>query len=299
MRAAVLGHPVAHSLSPVLHRAAYRAMHLDDWTYDAVDVTAEGLAEFIHGLNADWAGLSLTMPLKVAVLSLARSRSAQVERTGVANTLILRDGQHLVDNTDVPGVLGALREAAVTHVPRAAVLGAGATARSVVVALAGLGCDELDIVVRRQGSGQELAALVPEMKVREYGWDERAAEVFAAADVVVSTVPGDVVPGDVVPGDVVSGDVVAGGPVTEVVSSLPDALTGVLLDVVYAPWPTALAAAWSSRGGRVIAGHRMLLHQAVPQVALMTDREVGPDVVEAMDAALSEALGAAPGAVRP
>src|SRR5690348_2105954 len=142
MRAAVLGSPIAHSLSPLLHRAAYRALGLEDWTYDAVEIRSGELGAFLDGLAAEepgpaghWAGLSLTMPLKQEVLPLLATRSPLVETTGAANTVLLRDGQRDGHNTDVHGIIAALRGAGVDRVDRAAVIGAGATAASAIVAL--------------------------------------------------------------------------------------------------------------------------------------------------------------------
>ncbi|MGB8652666.1 MAG: shikimate dehydrogenase, partial [Mycobacteriales bacterium] len=135
MRAAVLGSPIGHSLSPVLHRAAYAALGLQDWTYDAIEVLPEGLASFLDGLGPEWAGLSLTMPLKQAVLPLLTSASELVGITGAANTVVLRDGERVGHNTDVEGMVAALREAGVASCDRAAVIGAGATAASALAAL--------------------------------------------------------------------------------------------------------------------------------------------------------------------
>src|SRR3954451_24525387 len=139
MRCAVLGDPIEHSLSPVLHRAAYAALGLE-WTYDAVRVAAGDLAAYVAGLDAEWRGLSLTMPLKREVMPLLTSRDPWAERSGAANTVLLdADGRHGL-NTDVPGAIAAIREATDAPVDRALVLGGGATAASVVLALAELGC---------------------------------------------------------------------------------------------------------------------------------------------------------------
>ncbi len=91
MRAAVLGRPIAHSLSPVLHRAAYAALGLD-WTYDAVEVGADGLPAFLEHLGDDWAGLSLTMPLKHAVLPLLATCSELATAVAAANTVVIDEG---------------------------------------------------------------------------------------------------------------------------------------------------------------------------------------------------------------
>ncbi len=147
MRCAVLGDPVEHSLSPALHRAAYAALGLD-WTYDAVRVPSGGLPAFLAGLDDEWRGLSLTMPLKREAMPLLASRDAWADLAGAANTLLLDgDGVHGL-NTDVPGAIAALREATPASVDRAVVLGGGATATSVLLALAELGCGSAVLAVR-------------------------------------------------------------------------------------------------------------------------------------------------------
>jgi shikimate dehydrogenase len=238
----VLGSPIAHSLSPRLHRAAYAALGLD-WTYDAVEVDAGGLPAFLDGLDGSWAGLSLTMPLKQAVLPLLATRSALVDEVGAANTVLLpsRHGE----NTDVGGIVDALADVGVTAVSRAVVLGGGATARSALAALRLLGCGSATAVVRRKSG----------LPAAEVAW---SPEVLDGCDLLVSTLP--------------SG---AADRFAPYVRDVP-----VLLDVVYDPWPTALAAACR---GVVVPGSSMLLHQAAAQVSLMTGRK---PPLEAMAAAL-------------
>ena len=257
-RAGVLGSPIAHSLSPILHRAAYSALDLP-WTYERCEVTEETLGSFIGSLDDSWVGLSLTMPLKVAILPFAQHRSARVDGTGVANTLLITGDGHFLDNTDIAGVSLALAEAGVAP-RRAAVVGAGATARSAVVALTQMGA-EVSVMARREDAVEAMR--------RDLRLDltYRALGVLHGFDAVVSTIPASA-----------GADLVAA-------QSMP--CEGVLLDAIYNPWPTPLAQSWT---GPVIAGHVMLLHQAVDQVALMTGRAITPEVVSAMRAALLEAL---------
>lgn len=254
MRAAVLGSPIAHSLSPRLHRAAYAALGLD-WEYDGIECTPPELADLLAGLRDDeWAGLSLTMPLKQAVLPLLDTLTDLARDVAAANTVLLRDGRLHGDNTDVHGIVAALREAGVPDPRRAVVLGGGATARSALAALRELGCDHVGLVVRSEPV-EALAA------ARRLGMSPQVLPVDAigSADLVISTLP----PGA---GDALSGHLVG---------------VPALLDVVYAPWPTALA---SACGGVVVGGAAMLLHQAALQVELMTGREAP---LEAMRAALA------------
>jgi shikimate dehydrogenase len=254
-RAAVLGSPVGHSLSPVLHRAAYAHLGLTGWSYDAHEVDVHGLAGFLAGLDRTWAGLSLTMPLKAAVLPLLDAASPVVETVGAANTVLLRDGLRVGENTDVPGMVGALAARGVTSVDRAVVLGGGATARSAVAALAAV-TRSVRAYVRNPGrrAGLAAAAAGAGVTLELEPW-ARAAEGLDAPLVVAAT---------------------AAGATDTLVPTVPRAV-GVLFEVLYDPWPTPLAVAWGARGGRVIDGLDLLVHQAVLQVSLMTGVEVDPD----------------------
>ena len=255
-RAAVLGSPVGHSLSPVLHRRAYAELGLADWTYDAYDVDAAGLAGFLDGLDASWAGLSLTMPLKAAVLTLLDSSSELVRSVGAANTVLLDDSDRRGENTDVPGMVAALGERGVDGVGWACVLGAGATAAAALAALKQLGESTPTVLVRDRSRARGLEQAAERLGVRPLveEWSETSLDVVAGADLVISTTPR--------------------GSTDALALTLPPRLAGVLFDVVYDPWPTGLAAAWAQRGGDVLGGLDLLVHQAVLQVELMTGRPV-------------------------
>jgi shikimate dehydrogenase len=269
VRAAVLGSPIGHSLSPALHRAAYAALGLD-WGYDAVEVTAEGLPAFLAGLDASWAGLSLTMPLKQAVLPLLDTTSELVTRTGSANTVVLAGGRREGHNTDVHGIVAAFREAGVAHVDRAAVIGAGATAASALAALHDLGAHDVRVLARSPERARALEPVAQALGVRLRFGELHALELEDRwPQAVVSTVP-------------------AGALEELAAQSDPRGDVPPLLDVVYAPWPTPLAAVYARAGGIVVPGTTMLLHQAAAQVTLMTGR---PAPLEAMRAALHAALG--------
>ena len=264
MRAAVLGSPIGHSLSPVLHRAAYDALGLA-WTYDAIEVRPGDLAAFLDSLDDGWVGLSLTMPLKQTVLPLLDTVSELVVGTGAANTVLLGGGALRGENTDVDGIVEALREAGVTAVSRSVVLGGGATAASALAALQRLGDAAPSVLVRSVARAGPLLAAAARLGVQPVlGPLEPLA--LAPVDVVISTAPAGAL-------DAFAGRLVLSG-------QLP-----VLLDVVYAPWPTALGSAYAGAGGTVVGGAVMLLHQAAAQVALMTGR---PAPLEAMRAALAE-----------
>ena len=277
-RAAVLGHPVGHSLSPTLHRAAYAALGLDAWVYEAHDVTEEELADFVGGLSDEWAGLSLTMPLKQTVIPLLDHVEPLAQVVGAVNTVLLQGsgaGRTLVGaNTDVHGLVAALREglAPGASVRDAVVLGAGATASSTLAALAELGSTTPRVLVRSVARAGGLLRSAHRMGVEPVlrSLDEAPAAVVGA-DVVVSTLPPR-----------------AADPIAEALDAAP---VGVLLDVAYDPRPTALHARWVALGGVAVGGERMLLHQAAEQVRLMTGR---PGPVEAMDSALQAALDITP-----
>jgi len=254
VRAAVLGRPVAHSLSPRLHRAAYAALGLV-WTYDAVEVGEAELAAFLDQLDDGWAGLSLTMPLKAAVLPLLDTASELVRQVGAANTVVLERGQRLGHNTDVAGIEAALREAGVRGASRTVVLGGGATARSALAALARLGVLEPTLAVRSEPTATLAAAERLGVRPRVAAF---SPSVLAGCDLLVSTLP----------------------PAAADRFAVAATHVPVLLDVGYDPWPTALAAACR---GTVVGGAVVLLHQAAGQVELMTGR---PAPLEAMRAAL-------------
>lgn len=290
-RAAVLGHPVAHSLSPRLHRAAYAALGLDDWRYDAVDVTEEALPGFVRALDAGWAGLSVTMPLKHAVMPLLDHIEPLAAVVGAVNTVLVQPGGSRPvltgANTDVHGIVAALAEGLALRGEAATppaggrtavVLGAGATAASALAALAELGCTTPVVLVRSVGRTGALARAAHRMGVEPVLRPiAEAARTVLRADLVVSTLP----PAGA---DGLAAELAAAGPDG-------DRAPGVLLDVAYDPRRTALCAAWDAIGGVAVLGERMLLHQAVEQVRLMTGR---PGPLDAMSAALGEALEAAP-----
>lgn len=265
-RAAVLGKPIAHSLSPVLHTAAYRALGLDDWTYQAVECDERGLPEVLDG---DWAGLSLTMPLKRAVLPLLDQVEPLAAEVGGANTVVFADGVRHGYNTDVHGMVAALNEAGAGKPDSATILGAGATACAALAALRELGLTEAVALARdRTRAGDLLAAalrLGMAVDVRPLSAGVRDG------DLLISTVPAG------------AADFLAER--TGVLPLEPCAV----LDVVYAPWPTPLARAAIEAGLPVAGGASMLLHQAARQVELMTGREPAP--VAAMRAALPAVHG--------
>lgn len=268
-RAAVLGSPIAHSLSPVLHRAAYAALGLTGWRYDRFEVDEAALPAFLDQLDpVEWAGLSLTMPLKRAVIPLLDDITGTARSVEAVNTVVLgADGRRRGDNTDIPGMLAALRERGVTSVPSAAVLGAGATASSALAALARLRTGQVTAYVRGPARAAEMRQWGERLgvAVRTADWADAADAL--GEPLVVATTPA--------------------GAADHLAAAVP-ARPGALFDVLYDPWPTPLGAAWADRGGAVIGGLDLLVHQAVLQVEQHTGR--GPAPLAAMRAAGEAAL---------
>ncbi len=272
-RLAVVGSPIAHSLSPALHAAAYAALGLD-WQYDRHEVRERELRGFVDGLDRSWRGLSATMPLKEELRRLADEEDRTVALTGAANTLLLADdGRRIVRNTDVAGVERALRDAGLVSAEHAVIAGAGATARSVLVALDAFGLRSVTVAVRDSARAGTLVALADELLLEvDLVALSDLAHVADGADVVAWTLPNGV----------------------ELAGELPmDARReAVALDVTYHPWPGPLAAQWLAVGGRVASGRDMLLHQAVRQVRFfVSGQTVHPLPREAeVEAAMAAAL---------
>ena len=255
-RCAVLGSPIAHSLSPALHRAAYGYLGLN-WTYDRVQVDEQSLAPFVCGLDASWRGLSLTMPLKAAALELGEAD--QLARlTGAGNTLILEGGSRRVYNTDVAGLTGAVRQVAPAPLRRVTILGAGATAKAALVAATELGAQQLTVVARTPSTAEPLRALARNLgiKLDVRSWSRQIPE----ADLAISTV------------------------VSGAADSIADAVADsapLIVDVIYDPWPTVLAVTAQRAGSTVVSGRDLLVGQAGLQIELMTGRSVPAEVLYA------------------
>ena len=254
MRAAVLGSPVAHSLSPALHRAAYRALGLTGWTYDAIECDEAGLPALLDGCGPDWAGLSLTMPLKRAVLPLLDATEPLAEEVGGANTVIFAAGARHGHNTDVPGMITALAAAGISGSGPVLILGGGATACSALAAVRGLGASEATAAVRDPARARGLLAAADRLGITVRLADFGRAEPGGSWHLLISTVPAKAA--DTYAERMRRGDLVPAA----------------VLDAVYHPWPTALAAAAQQTGAAIISGFELLVHQAARQVELMTAR---------------------------
>ena len=245
---AVLGSPIAHSLSPALHRSAYAHLGLD-WDYQRHELVAAELAGFVAGCGPDWRGLSLTMPLKEAALELGEVDEL-ARLAGASNTLIFADGVRRLYNTDVGGLVNALTAGGVAA-ERATIIGSGATARSTLVSLARLGVAEVTVVARTPAKAAVLVPLAERLGVRArlQAWEE----LVGPTDLLVSTVNA--------------------GAADDRADELAGASAAVF-DVIYHPWPTPLAQAAVTRDRVVLNGLDLLVHQALLQIELMTGSSV-------------------------
>jgi len=249
-KAAVIGSPIAHSLSPVLHTAAYTALDLGDWAYCAIECDQTALPGLLASCGCGWAGLSLTMPLKRAVLPLLDRAEPLVAEVGGANTVVFEGGARYGYNTDAPGMVAALAEAGVTAPSRATILGAGATACAALAALRATGLTSATVLVRDRTRAVDLLAAAGRLGVAvDLGpFDSGVGD----GDLLVSTVPAG------------AADYYAER--AGLIRFGPSAV----LDAVYDPWPTPLARAAARSGAVVVSGFDLVLHQAALQVELMT-----------------------------
>lgn len=260
MKAAVLGSPVSHSLSPVLHNSAYKFLGLDH-TYSAIEVSESDFPNFISSLDDSWLGVSLTMPLKEVAFKVATFVDLVATQTGAINTLIFSDGISGF-NTDVAGIVDSFIEQGLARADTGTLFGSGATARSALVAMAQLGITQVQCIARNMLDvaqlielGEGIDVVVSHSLALDSNW--------LTSDVVINTTPVGVL-------DEIAKDIWQP--------------KGILLDVVYHPWPTQLAASWEISGGSVTSGLSMLLHQAAHQIALLTKL---PAPIDEMRAALN------------
>ncbi|MFJ6284460.1 shikimate dehydrogenase [Pseudarthrobacter oxydans] len=277
LRAAVLGHPISHSKSPALHLAAYGELGIGI-SYTAIDVTEQLLPAFMHQIRdqAGWRGLSVTMPLKTAMLGQVDEVRGVARTLGVVNTVTFEeDGgtrRAVGSNTDVAGIVNALRHAGAGEAPAAVILGGGGTAASAVAALKELGATHARVFVRDTSRTADVRAAAAGLDFSlEILTLAEAARHTSAADVVISTLPPRAADG-----------------LAAELASLKTSLPGVLLDVAYDPWPSLLASVWQAGGGTVVPGLEMLLYQAVEQVRLFTRRgdDVNAAVIDVMCASV-------------
>lgn len=248
IRAAVLGSPIAHSLSPALHRAAYRALGLEG-EYEAIEVLASSLAEFIATRDETWTGFSLTMPLKEEILGIADSVDPLALQIQSANTLIRAESGWHALTTDVSGFQHALTAHGVTQYGDVLIIGAGATARAAAAA-----CDEFGrhlIIINRSNKREAaMRGAIRKSKVSFISWNEELPQ----ADLIINTTPA--------------------GVADLFVAQFTSQPKGVFFEALYYPWPTKLLAHWRGLGADAIDGLDLLVHQGIDQVALMSNHAV-------------------------
>lgn len=265
---AVLGSPIAHSLSPALHSAAYRALNLP-WAYARHEVASGGLSDYLRGLDGTWRGLSLTMPLKREVLPLLTERTPAVDASGAANTVLMTAAGLRGFNTDIPGLIGALGGHGIVTARLVHIIGTGNTAASSVIAVSALGAERVVVSGRRAESAAAIVDLAESVgllaEARGYG-----TPLGQVPDVVINTLPGHVDPEDVAEADE----------------------GGALMEVPYDPWPTPRASRWLARGATVVNGRELLLHQAVEQVRIFVTGSEGAELPDehAVIAAMRRAI---------
>lgn len=259
-RAAVLGSPIAHSLSPVLHNAGYAAAGLEGWHYERIECTAEDLPRIVGGAGEEYRGFSVTMPAKFAALEFADEVTERARAIGSANTLVRTASGWRADNTDCEGILAALGEVMRGEpIETAVVVGAGGTSRPALWALRELGASRVTVVNRSDRSA-EVAALTEGMDVRFADFTADLEALSIEADIVISTVPPEAI-----------------APHVNALAHAP------VFDVIYNPWPTPLAVRAASHGYPTVGGLSMLAAQSYSQFAQFTG-------VEAPRQAMREAL---------
>lgn len=270
LAAAVLGSPIDHSLSPLLHESAYRALGLNDWTYTQIECTASDLPRIVSAADPGMRGFSVTRPCKDAALRFANVVSERAHIVESANTLIRRGTEWYADCTDIDGACASLKKSGYTG-GNVLLLGAGGTSRPYLSALRSAGVEgvgRVAIASRAEERAQHTLHVAARLGL-DYSWIPlNDPEILRAschnATLVISTLPGDAAAG----------------------YSTFLRRTPRLIDVTYAPWPTSLAQVVADNGGTVVGGRTMLLHQAVAQIEAFTQKTVTDDVFAAMVASL-------------
>ena len=247
-KAAVLGSPVDHSLSPVLHGAGYEAAGLKGWTYERIECDAERLPGIVGGAGEEYRGFSVTMPGKFVALELADHVSERARAIGSANTLVRTDSGWHADNTDCEGIAGALDELVGkrTAIGHALVIGGGGTARPALWSLAERGAEKITVLNRSDRSA-ELLPLLSGVESDFVDFERDLEPLAMSVDLIISTVPSAALKGR-----------------EKELGHAP------LFDVIYNPWPTPLATRAASNGHLTVGGLVMLACQSYSQFEQFT-----------------------------
>jgi shikimate dehydrogenase len=248
---AVLGSPVSHSLSPLLHRSIFAHLGLPV-NYQAIEVVSGNLKRFLDENEDQFDYFSLTMPLKEEVLSLPVDIDPLVTRIQSANTLVKRGDQWSLFSTDGLGFRKALESSGHKEFQSVLVLGAGGTARAVVGALDDI-ASKISVLGRTSTRSAVLEAAVLRAEFSYLRWSD--SPVFSSYDLIVNTTPAG------------AADILANS-----VSRILSPESALLFDVIYKPWPTVLASRWKDAGGTVLNGSEMLLYQGIAQAELVLGR---------------------------
>lgn len=253
IRAAVLGSPISHSLSPILHRTAYEKLGIFG-QYQAIEVEAKDLKTFVSGLDESWTGLSLTMPLKEEILTIADEVDPLALKIHSANTLVRSEKGWKAISTDVNGFVQALNAESVADFKRVTILGSGATARAAAAAFDGPG-RHIIVIHRSQGRESAMRKAISEATVEFRDWGCELVE----ADLLINATPA--------------------GVADSYAERLQDSIHGVFFEALYNPWPTKMLATWRAHNGFGIDGLDLLVHQGIDQVELMTGMSVNRSVL--------------------
>ena len=246
IRAAVLGSPIDHSLSPLLHSLAYAELGVES-EYTRIEIKSGELADFLNQCDDAWTGFSLTMPLKEEVLNFTKNISELSQRIRSANTLVNISGDWQATTTDVSGFTHALATHGRDASGDVVIIGAGATARAAAAAFDGV-ATRITVMNRSASRVESISNSVEISDLDFVTWDERA--IFETADLIISTTPED------------ASDCL--------IPHFPSNPSGVFFDVLYKPWPTASLSAWRASGGEIIDGLDLLIHQGIDQVSIFS-----------------------------
>ena len=245
IRGAVLGSPISHSLSPVMHKAAFEFLGIAG-AYSAIDVPSGELAQFIAKSSDDFDYLSLTMPLKEEVLALDVKADGLTHRIQSGNTLFKIENSWNLTSTDGSGLIAALDNAGITQLHSVLILGAGGTARAVTGALDAIS-KNIHVLGRSSVRQEALESAIVNSSFEYHRWSLDVD--FSSYDLVVNTTPAG------------AADLLA--------NSVHPGIAATLFDVIYKPWPTELAQRWSDCGGKVINGLELLLYQGIDQLEIV------------------------------
>jgi len=246
IKAAVLGSPISHSLSPLLHTLAYKELGMES-NYIAIEVKNGDLSTFLSTCDESWTGLSLTMPLKEEVIPLARTVSDLARTINSANTLVRDNGHWHATTTDVPGFVHATEANGKKISGEVLIIGAGATARAAAAAADGL-ADRITVMMRASTREMDMRGCVKTSELNVVSWGDSPS--FSSAEMIISTTPP--------------------GATDSLLDYFPKKPQSVLFDVLYHPWPTMALSNWKANGGEIIDGLDLLIHQAIDQIQLFS-----------------------------